>query len=107
MNGSELLNALRTASVRKVSIGGLDLHIRGLTGAERRLLQQRAKDGDPLMPHELVGLAVCDETGAAILTAEQVAELANVDGHLTERICEAVLKASGLLPKAQDEAAKN
>jgi hypothetical protein len=30
-----------------------------------------------------------------------------VDGHLTERICEAVLEASGLLPKAQDEAAKN
>ena len=106
-SAADILKALRTASLRKVNVAGLDLYVRGLTGAERRLLAERAKDGTPLQPYEVAALAVCTDKGERFFTEAEAAELADVDGGVIEKIAEAVLRASGLLPEAQDEATKN
>lgn len=106
-NATEVLKALRTASLRKVEVAGLEVWVRGLTGAERRLLTERAKDGNSLQPYEVVGLAACTDNGAPLFSEAEAAELANVDGGSVEKIAEAILKASGLLPDAQEVAAKN
>lgn len=106
-NASEVLKALRTASLRKVEVAGLDVWVRGLTGAERRLLTERAKDNTPLQPYEVVGLAACTPEGKPLFSEAEAAELADVDGAAVEKIAEAILKASSLLPEAHGESVKN
>lgn len=101
----ELLAALRVNSLRKVTVAGQVFHVRGLTGAERVLLQQRAKDENPMSAHEIVALATCDEAGRPLFTSEQAAELANVDGSAVDEIATQILKASKLIPEGDD--AKN
>lgn len=105
--GAEVLAALRTVALRKVEAAGVEFYVRGLTGAERRLLIERARANDPLQAFELVGLAACDATAAPLFTQEQAAELANVDGAAVEKVAEAIIEASGLRPDAQEQAAKN
>ena len=107
VSGASLLAALKTASLRKVTAAGHELHVRGLSGAERKLLADRARDGNPVQPYELVGLCACDEQGGALFTAEQAAELANADGAAVEQIATAILAASGLVEGAAEAAGKN
>jgi len=107
VTGADLLAALKVASLRSVEVAGRLVHVRGLTGAERKLLQDRAKAGEPVQPFELVGLAAIQPSGERLFTTEEAAELANVDGALVEKLAEAILDASGLLPKSEDDAAKN
>jgi len=107
MSGADVLKTLRTLSLRPVTVAGLSLHVRGLTGAERRLLAERAKDGHPMQAFEVVGLAACTEKGERLFTEDEAIELGNVDGAAVEQIAQAILEASGLMPKAQDDAAKN
>ena len=104
---SDLLKALRTVSLRTVEVAGHTVHVRGLTGAERKLLLDRAKDNDPLQPYELAGLAACDGEGKRLFSSEEAAELADVDAAAVDKIAAAVLEASGLTPGAKDEAVKN
>lgn len=102
-----VLAALRKASIRPVSVAGLDLHVRGVTGAERKMLIERARAESPMQAYELVALCACDEDGNALFTPEQAADLANVDGACLEQIGAAILAASGLMPTAESDAAKN
>lgn len=104
---SDVLRTLRVASLRKVSVAGLDLYVRGLTGAERVLMVQRAKDGSPFTAHELAALALCDEHGAPLFTSEQAAELGAVDGLAVDAIATEILRASKLLPDEVESSAKN
>ena len=107
VTGADLLAALKVASLRTVEVAGELVHVRGLTGAERKQLQDRAKSGDPVQPFELVGLAAVQPDGSPLFTSEQVAALANVDGVAVEKIAEAILRASALLPGSEGDAAKN
>lgn len=104
---ADLLAALRVASLKSVDVAGQQVLVRGLTGAERKLIQDRAKAGDPVQAWELVGYAAVQPGGERLFTPEQVADLADVDGALVEKIATAILEASGLLPKSEDDAAKN
>jgi len=79
------------------------VQVRGLTGKERRLLTERAKDGNPLQAFEVVGLASCRPT----FSEEEALALEDIPGQITEQLAQAILSASGLMPKAQDDAAKN
>lgn len=107
MSAQDILKTLRTVSLRKVEVAGLTVHVRGLTGAERRLITERARDNDPMQAYELAGLACCTDSGGRLFTEEEALALADVDGASVEKLAEAILKASGLLPEAQEEAAKN
>jgi hypothetical protein len=105
--GADLIAALKRATLRPREICGQQHYIRGLTGAERQLLSQRARDGSPLSAAEIVALALCDDHGNAMLTAEQAAELANTDGAELDAVATDILRASKLLPDDVEEAAKN
>jgi hypothetical protein len=107
MSGADILKALRTASLRPVTIAGLSFYVRGLTGEERKLLRERARDGRPLEAYELVGLAACDADGRALFTSEQVAELGQVDGAQVEEMAAEVLRASKLMPEDGEASAGN
>lgn len=107
VTAAEFLSAAKRVSVKPVTVAGMALHVRGLTGGERQLLRERAVAKDPMQATELVGLAVCHEDGTPFFTAEQVAELAQVDGQVVEELAQAILEASGLIEKAQDDAVKN
>lgn len=106
--GADLLAAIKRSTLRPVEAFGVSFFVRGLSGPERVLLVQRQKDGDPMGPAEIVGLAACDDSLGPLFTAEQIAELRAVgfDKEL-ERVAEAVLEASGLTAPAQEAAEKN
>ena len=107
VTGADLIAALRKTSIRPVTVAGLDVFVRGVNGNERRLIIERAKDGNPMKAWELAALCVCDADGVALFTTEQAAELAGVDAAGVEEIGKAILTASKLLPDDQDDAAKN
>jgi hypothetical protein len=107
VTAADILAALRTASVRKVEIAGLTLNVRGLTAAEMLLVQQRAKDGNPMTDPEVVALCVCDEDGKALFSCGQAAELANVDGGSVSAIARQIVAASAAGESAAEDAAKN
>lgn len=107
MSGTELLKALRTVSLRTVEVAGQTIHVRGLSGAERKLLMDRAGDQNPLQPYELAGLAACTADGGRLFTDEEAQQLADVDAAAVDAIAVAVLEASGLTPKAKEDAVKN
>jgi hypothetical protein len=104
---AELMAALRVATMRKVEVAGLSVYVRGLTGGERKLLMQRAKDGSPLEANELVVLCACNEKGDPIFSEADAAALDTVDGGCLNRLAEQILSASGLLPDAVETSAKN
>lgn len=108
VTGADLLAAIKRRTLRPVEAFGAEFYVRGLSGPERVLLIARQKDGDPMGPAEIVGLAACDEAMTPLFTAEQVAELkaAGFDKEL-ERVAEAVLEASGLTEASREAAAKN
>lgn len=107
VTGADLLAALKKASIRPVSVAGLDVHVRGVTGAERKMIIERARAGSPLQANELCALCLCDEAGTALFTPEQAGELDQVDGGCLEKLGSEILSASGLLPQAEAEAIKN
>lgn len=107
VTATDVLAALRTASLRRVEVAGLELHVRGFSGTERKLLIQRAKDGNPLQANEVVALCACTEKGDPLFTIEQAEALDGLDAGCLEQIAEQVLEASGLTAKARDQAAKN
>jgi hypothetical protein len=107
MSGADILKVLRTASLRPVTFCGQSFYVRGLTGEERKLLRQRAKDNAPLEAYELVGLAACDADGAPLFTSEQAAELGQVDGAAIEEMAAEILRASKLMAEDGESAAGN
>ena len=102
-----ILTALKTVSVRQIDVAGLQVHVRGLNGSERRLLIERAKSGDPIQSHELAALCLCTPEGGTLFTTEQAAQLAEVDAASVEAIATEILSASKLLPADQEQSAKN
>lgn len=102
-----VLAALKRASVRPVTVAGLELHVRGVSGAERKALIDRARANEPMQAYELAALCLCDADGHALFTADDVAALADTDGDSLEKIGAAILTASGLMPSAESDAAKN
>ncbi len=107
VTAAEFLKAAKVATVRKIEVLGMPLHVRGLTGPERRLLVQRGKAGDPMEAHEIVAMGACNEEGDPLFTVDQVIELARADGQVVESVAREILDASGLLEGAQEAAAKN
>lgn len=107
VTGADVLAALRVASLQEAEIAGIKLFVRGVTGAERKLIIERARGGSPLDSWELVQLCACNERGDPLFTREQVAELANVDADALEKLGEQILRASKLMPEQQEQAAKN
>ena len=105
--GADLIAALKRATLRPREICGQQHYIRGLTGAERQLLSQRARDGQPLAAYEIVALGLCDEHGNSILTADQASEIANTDGAALDQVATDILRASSLLPEDMEDAGKN
>lgn len=102
-----ILAALKAVSVRPIEVAGLQVHVRGLNGTERKLLIERAKSNDPVQSYELAALCLCTPEGAALFTADQAAQLAEVDAASVETIATEILSASKLLPTDQEQSAKN
>ena len=48
VTAADLIAAVRKASLVASDIAGIKVHLRGLIGAERRILIERAKAGDPI-----------------------------------------------------------
>lgn len=107
VTGADLLAALRVASLRRATVAGIEIHIRGVTGAERKLLIDRAREGSPLQAWELVQMCACNDRGDALFGPDQATALASVDGEAIEQLARQVLEASNLLPEQQELAAKN
>lgn len=107
VTATEILAALRTASVRTVEVAGLTLTIRGLTAAEMILVQERAKGDKPMTDPEVVALCVIDEAGKPLFTPEQAAELANTHAGSIAKIARAIVAASAADETAEADAAKN
>lgn len=107
VSAAELIAAGRQFKRAAETLFGQPVQLRSLSGAERDLLRSRAQGSNPLTAAELVALAVVGEDGAAVFTADQVAELASCDGGEIDRVAMAVLELSGLGRNAQDDAAKN
>ena len=107
VSATDILAALRTASVRQIEVAGLALNVRGLTAAEMMLVQQRAKDGTPVTDPEVVALCVCDDDGKPVFTPEQASDLANVDGGAITAIARAIVAASAASETAEADASKN
>jgi hypothetical protein len=103
-SAADLIAAARAASLVKETMAGLDVHLRGLTGGERRILVERGKANDPMTAQEIVAIGVCLPDGQPMLSIEDAEQ---IDGGELDRIAKRVLQISKLLPEAQDEAAKN
>ena len=103
VNAADLIAAVRKASLVEAEIAGLKEHLRGLIGAERRILVERAKAHDPMTSPEIVTIGVCQPDGAPLLTIEEAEQF---DGAELDRIAREVLRISKLLPEESD-AAKN
>lgn len=97
------------ASVRPLQVDGLSLYVRSMTGAERVQLQrwqaEAATGGDPLTDSRVAALGLCDEHGERLYS--DPAALAALEGAALARISRAVLRASGLVDDAVDDAEKN
>jgi hypothetical protein len=107
VTAAEILAALRTASVRKVKVAGLTLNVRGLTAAEMMLVQQRARDDNPITDPEVVAMCVVDDALQPVFTADQVEALKNVDGCAISAIAREIVAASAGTETAEADAAKN
>jgi len=103
----QFLAALKTVSVRPVTVAGQAVFVRGVWGDERTMLIDRARAGNPLQAKELVAMCVCDEAGDAFLLPEDIEVLAKRDSGCLEKLGAEILSASGLMPDAEAEAAKN
>ncbi len=103
-----ILSALKRATVREIDVAGIKLHVRGLTGEERRELVTRnlaAKEDrtKQIADAELCSWAMCDPEGGRLY--QDASELSSVDGKALETIALAILEASGLRDEDQERAA--
>lgn len=99
---AQALAALRRASWATVNVAGVEWKVRGLMGAERKALVDRARANDPMQAADLVALAVIDEDGEPLFVGMSAADIAaQCDGLALEALGEAILKASGLLQKGE------
>lgn len=113
MDAITLAAQLKAHSVKQVTVEGVTLHIRGLTGRERQILIDRAKAQDPLRPHEVVAFGACAPNGERLFPDPE--SLIDMDGDILVKISDEILKASKLFKErkdgaadgAEDDAAKN
>lgn len=106
---AQILDRLRRVSVRRIEVGGLELYVRGLTGAERLEVQMAAtaagNGGPPLSDFRVAALGLCDESGARLF--DNPDDVAALDGAVLARIAREVIEASGLSEGAREDAEKN
>lgn len=107
VTAAELVAKARAERIREFTVGELTLHVRRLTGVERRQLGERARSGNPMQATELVALAICNADGSPFLTGEEATALDEADPELLERMAEEVLRSAGLYEKAVEVALKN
>lgn len=100
---AEILAAFRKASVRTIQVEGLDVTIRGLTGADRMAFNvaiEEARKAGTVVPDYLVAFyGWCDSEGVRLF--DKAEELADIDGNILQVIALEVLKASGLYAGAE------
>jgi hypothetical protein len=110
----ELLRAtisstLSKTSVKSLDVAGVTLFVRGLTGAERVVLQKWAAEaqagGEPVADHRIAALGLCDADGVRLYDDE--ADVAKLDGAALGDIAKAILEASGLTDAASESAPGN
>jgi hypothetical protein len=101
--------ALAKATVRPIVVAGVELFVRGLTGAERVQLQKWAAEaqggGEPLSDYKVAFLGLCDADGVRLF--EDEGSLAVLDGSAVSEIARAVIEASGLTAEAAEIAKGN
>jgi hypothetical protein len=106
---AQISEGLARATVRPLTVAGIALFVRGLSGAERVQLQKWAADakvgGDPLSDYRVAFLGLCDADGLRLYDDE--AEVAKLDGAAVSEIARAVIEASGLTAEAAETASKN
>lgn len=114
MSSRDLLRAtisstLSKASVKALDVAGVTLYVRGLTGAERVLLQKWAAEaqggGEPVADFRIAALGLCDAEGVRLF--EDEADVAKLDGATLGVIAKAILDASGLTDSAAEAATGN
>lgn len=103
VTAADLIAAVRKASLVASDIAGIKVHLRGLIGAERRILIERAKAGDPMTAPEIVAIGVCHPDGSPMFAADEAEQL---DGAELDRVAREVLRVSKLLP-GEGDGAKN
>lgn len=110
----DLLRAQVSATLAKVTIrplivAGVELFVRGLTGAERVQLMKWSAEaqggGEPLSDYKVAFLGLCDADGVRLFDDE--ASLAVLDGGAVSEIARAVIEASGLTGSAAEIATGN
>lgn len=114
---AEISAAFRKAAVRTVSVAGVSLTIRGLTGADRvhfnQAIEESKKTGAPVPDFLVAYWGLCDSEGARLFDKPE--DLADFDGGVLQTVALEVLKASGLYSgdddkgevSSADEAQKN
>lgn len=114
---AEIAAAFRKAAVRTVSVAGVSLTIRGLTGADRvhfnQAIEESKKSGEPVPDFLVAYWGMCDGEGARLFDKPE--DLADFDGGVLQTVALEVLKASGLYSgddskgevSSADEAQKN
>ena len=107
VTAAELIARAQAERIRPFSIGDITLHVRRLTGAERRALGDRARAGNPMQAIEMVSLAICNADGSPFMSPEEAEALDRDDPELLERMAEEVLRSAGLYEKALEAALKN
>ena len=100
----ELQNALRKASLREVEVAGVKLHVRGLTSRERMELVRMQKDGT-VTDFQVAFWGLAKPDGSRYF--DSVEDAAESDGALIAEIAMEVMRASKLLPDADEDAVKN
>jgi len=106
---AQISTTLARATVRPITVAGVELYVRGLSGAERVTLQRWAAEaeagGEPVSDFRVAWLGLCDADGVRLF--EQPDELGVLDGSSVSEIAKAVIEASGLSSGAAEAAAKN
>jgi hypothetical protein len=106
---AQISSTLAKASVRPITVAGVELFVRGLSGAERVHLQKWAAEaeagGEPVSDHRVAWMGLCDADGVRLF--DQVDDVAVLDGASVSEIAKAIIDASGLGKSADEAAAKN
>lgn len=107
VTAAELIARAQAERIRPFTVGDLTLHVRRLTGAERRQIGERARAGDALSNAELAALAICNEDGSPFMSIEEAESLDVHDPALLERLAEEAARSGGFYDKAVELALKN
>lgn len=109
MNREQILQK-RPPKVKPVEVPewGGTIHIRVMTGAELDGYDQAAYQNDYRMIRaELLVRCLCDEQGNRILSDQDVAELAQQDGYILDRLFDEAREHNGMTSRAKESIAKN